>query len=221
MIENLTYEYVHGTKVYLYQRKDMFRMNSDTALLANFMKVLEGETLLDIGTNNGALLAVAQTYHPSFLYGIDIQEEAIEVARYNMQELGISNCTLMVGDVCTTPLPKVDVIVCNPPYFKVDEDSNLNTSKALAMARHETYLTLDALCLKVSSLLEEKGRFYMVHRAARLSDIVVTLRKYHLEVRNLQFVYDEAKDEAISVLVEAIKDGKSNTHVLTPKTIER
>lgn len=39
MDKNLTYEYLHGTDIYLYQRRDMFRMNTDTALLAEFMKI--------------------------------------------------------------------------------------------------------------------------------------------------------------------------------------
>ena len=46
----MTYDYLPGTQIYLHQRKDMFRMNTDTALLGNFMKVKEDESVLDIGT---------------------------------------------------------------------------------------------------------------------------------------------------------------------------
>ena len=56
----------------------------------------------------------------------------------------------------------------------------------------------------------------MVHRSDRLIDIVTTLRTYRLETRSIQFVYDENKKEAISVLIEAIKDGKPNCHILKP-----
>ena len=55
-MENYTYDYINGTDIYLYQHKKMFRINTDTALLAQFMKVKKGERVLDIGTNNGALL---------------------------------------------------------------------------------------------------------------------------------------------------------------------
>mgnify|MGYP000019521426 FL=1 len=54
----------------------MFRMNSDTALLANFMKIKRNDRVLDIGTNNGALLAVANSFAPSCLIGIDIQKSS-------------------------------------------------------------------------------------------------------------------------------------------------
>lgn len=221
MEKDWSYDYVHGTDVYVYQRRDMFRMNTDTSLLATFMRIEEGERVLDIGTNNGALLAVAHTFQPSYLYGVDIQEEAIALAAYNMNHLHIDNVSLYCEDVCTCKLPKMDVIICNPPYFKVEDTSALNASIMLRKARHEQYLTLPALCAKVSSLLEEKGRFYMVHRASRLVDIIHELRAQRLEVRTLEFVYDEAKEEAVSVLVEAIKDGKANCHVRPPKMITR
>ena len=83
-MENYTYDYINGTDIYLFQHKKMFRINTDTALLAQFMKVKKGERVLDIGTNNGALLLAAHRYAPSYLYGIDIQPEAIAVAEKNM-----------------------------------------------------------------------------------------------------------------------------------------
>ena len=59
MKDNFTYDYLHGTDIYLHQRKDMFRINTDTALLAQFMDIRKDEIVLDIGTNNGALLLAA------------------------------------------------------------------------------------------------------------------------------------------------------------------
>lgn len=220
-MENYTYDYINGTDIYLYQHKKMFRINTDTALLAQFMKVKKGERVLDIGTNNGALLLAAHRYAPSYLYGIDIQPEAIAVAEKNMKHHHITNVVLMAQDICDAALEKVDVIVCNPPYFKVDQESNLNESQSLQMARHERFLTLRTLCQRVSELLDEKGRFYMVHRASRISEIAYTLKQHRLEIRTLQFVYDANREEAVSVLVEAVKDGRVNAHVLLPQIIER
>lgn len=219
--QGYSYDYIHGTTIYIYQKKDMFRINTDTSLLAHFMRVEEGETVLDIGTNNGALLAVAGQYHPNKLIGIEIQEEAAQLAKYNMQHLGLRQAEIRCGDVSTMTMPKVDVVVCNPPYFKTDETSNRNESKQLAIARHEVYLDLETLAKKVSEALDEKGRFYVVHRANRIVEIASVLRANRLAIRSLQFVYDEAKKEAISVLIEAIKDGKENTHVLLPQWIQR
>ena len=75
---NMTYDYLPGTDIYLHQRKDMFRMNTDTALLGYFMKVKENECVMDIGTNNGALLLYASMYTQGKLIGVDVQKEACE-----------------------------------------------------------------------------------------------------------------------------------------------
>lgn len=61
----------------------------------------------------------------------------------------------------------------------------------------------------------------MVHRASRISEIAYTLKQHRLEIRTLQFVYDVNREEAVSVLVEAVKDGKVNAHVLLPQIIQR
>lgn len=220
-MDTYSYDYLHGTDIYLFQRKDMFRINTDTALLAEFMVIKKDERVLDIGTNNGALLLAAARYKPSRMYGIDIQQEAIALANYNMQHHHLHNVELISGDVRTTPLEKVDVIVCNPPYFKVDENSHLNESEALRMARHETYLKLADLCNRISCLLDEKGRCYMVHRANRIAEIISLCCTYRLAIRTLQFVYDQQKDEAVSVLIEMVKDGKVNTHVRLPIYLDR
>lgn len=218
--ENYTYDYIHGTDVYLYQRKDMFRTNTDTALLAHFMNIQKGDQVLDIGTNNGALLMAASRKGASRLIGVEIQKEAVKLAQYN---LGQQPCDfeIMHGDVCQLKLPKVDVVVCNPPYFKVSENSNLNDSSALATARHERFLTLPQLAMKMSEALNEKGRGYLVHRASRIAEIITVFMNERLQVRSLQFIYDEAKEEAVSVLLEVVKDGNVNCHVLPPQNISR
>ena len=96
--KELTYDYIAGTDIHLWQRKDMFRINTDTAQLARFMKIRKGERVLDVGTNNGALLLAAAADEPSFLCGVDIQEEACELARFNMQEHGITNAEIRCED---------------------------------------------------------------------------------------------------------------------------
>lgn len=216
-----TYDYIHGTDIYLYQRKDMFRTNTDTALLAQFMQIHEGDRVLDIGTNNGALLLAASKYHPSFLFGIEIQEEAVKLAQYNMIYHQIYNYEIMCGDVCEMALPKVHVVVCNPPYFKMHEQSNVNVSHSLKTARHEVFLPLHVLAEKMGGALDTKGRAYIVHRANRIGDILATFQQARLQVRTLQFVYDQNKTEAISVLIEFVKDGNVNCHVLPPQIITR
>lgn len=220
-MDNKTLDYLPGTNIYLYQRKDMFRMNTDTALLGHFMNIHPQEKVLDIGTNNGALLLYANQFQPGFLYGIDIQKDACQLAEENMKYHHITHAEIIHGDIQSMNLEKVDVIVCNPPYFKMSENSNVNENESLRYARHEVYLSLQKLLPCVQRLLLENGRFYLIHRSDRIADIICGLRDINMEVKQIQFVYDENKNTARSVLIEAIKQGKSHCNVLKPQIITR
>lgn len=215
-----TLDYLPNTQIYLHQRKDMFRMNTDTALLGQFMKINKDEVVLDIGTNNAALLLYASQFSPSLLIGLDVQPDACELAIENLEYNHITNYEIHCCDIKDYQR-KVNVIICNPPYFKTNGDNQVNESMALRIARHECYLTLDVLCERASTCLDDKGRFYMVHRCDRIVEIVECLKKYHLEIKTLQFVRDEEKENAHGVLIEAIKQASTHCTVLKEKIVTR
>ncbi|NBK97068.1 MAG: methyltransferase domain-containing protein [Erysipelotrichia bacterium] len=213
--KELTLDYIHGTNTYVYQRKDMFKVNSDTAQLARFMRIKKGERVLDVGTNNGALLLHAAQFLPSYLCGVDIQKEACELALYNMEKNNIRHVDIVCCDFKQFKQSGFDVVLCNPPYFSSDHHRQPQMSMR-SIARHEYFLAIEPLMQNVAYVLKEGGRLYMVHRANRISDIVELSRKYKLEIKTLQFVYDTKKSAAIAVLVEAIKGAGNDCRVLEP-----
>jgi len=213
------YNYLHGSEIYMYQRKDMFRNNTDTYYLWKFSKVNDYETLLDIGCNNGALLL----YHKDNakkLIGVDIQKEAITLANENLNLNNVENFELHCMNIDDYHGEKVDVIVCNPPYFELN-NSNIKENEFLAIARHEKYLPFANLCNNFYRLLKENGRIYLVHRACELNRLMANLNQVGLRCKSIQFVYDENKDEAISVLMEIVKSSKVKCKVLKAITIKR
>ena len=217
----MTYDYLPGTQIYLHQRKDMFRMNTDTALLGNFMKVKEDETVLDIGTNNGALLLYASQYTKAKLIGIDIQQEACDLATQNLKDQSIEDFEVICSDIADVQIEPVDVIVCNPPYFRVNNNQQLNENEYKRIARHECYLTMDVLCKSVNRLLKEKGRFYLVHRADRLVDLCVELRNAELEIKTIQMIRDCENEDAHGILIEVVKQGKPHCIVKSEHIVKR
>ena len=176
----LSFDYLPGTDIYLYQRRDMFRMNTDTALLGHFMRVKENDTVLDIGCNNGALLLYASQYTKGKLIGVDIQKEACELAEKNLAYHKLTNSMICCADAAAFQCEPCDVVVCNPPYFRVTHEDQLNESLAKRIARHETNLDFETLAAKVRQCLKENGRFYLVHRCDRLTDLLCGLRKGEL-----------------------------------------
>ena len=220
MKDNFTYDYLHGTDIYLHQRKDMFRINTDTALLAQFMEIHKDEIVLDIGTNNGALLLAAAKKGAKSLIGIEIQKDACELARHNLSTCGVPY-EVIEGDVSYMKMPYAHCVICNPPYFPTPPSGNRNQNEALCIARHEKYLSFETLCEKASQALQTKGRFYLVHRSDRLGELISILYQHRFCLSKIQFVYDPSHDCSTVVLIEAIKDGKRKTQVLPMKMIER
>lgn len=106
-----------------------------------------------------------------------------------------------------------DVIVCNPPYFKGDL---VNKNSLLKNQRHQLSLSLCELMLHVKRLLKSNGRFYLVHRASYLNDICTELVKHKMRIKTLQFLYDDHKDRAISVLMEIVFSETIEINVLKP-----
>lgn len=204
-IENLSKDYLPGTEITIYQDPWMFRMNTDTHLLGMFMKVNKGETVLDIGVNNGALLLYANQFEPALMIGVDIQERACVLAEYNLHMHNISNAEIICADIRDFKYSPVDVIVCNPPYFSEVDAVPENSRK---IARNELYLPLDGLFKAFNSLLKDKGRCYMVHRVNRLNEIYRELLPNKLNIREMTMIFDETHDHAHGVLLEIVKGKK-------------
>ena len=207
--KDLTFNYLNGTEIYLYQREDMFRINTDTALLGNFLEVHPNEIVLDIGTNNGALLLYASQYEYGKLIGVDIVPDAIDLAKKNLEFNEIENYELHCARVQDLELMQVDVIVCNPPYFQTS--NNMSANPMMQVAKHETNLPLADLFEIVQKLLKPNGRFYMVQRYSRLMDILDEVIERGLGVVEIRKVVDSRTNKPTSVLLHISKNEQQHT----------
>lgn len=182
----------------IFQRDDMFKLNTDTFLLGEFFDFYNNESLLDIGVNNGALLLYASLKAKGKLIGIDIFDEALELCKKNLEfhniEATLINCNASnyIGE-------KVDVIVSNPPFFKKD-GSTPSKSIFIDYARREALLSLDHLFVTVKNNLKQNGRFYLVHRADRKEEIIINAKKHGLSPCKIVNVYDKRINKYVTCL---------------------
>jgi SAM-dependent methyltransferase len=77
----------------------------------------EGEAVLDLGSGGGldAFLSARRVGSTGKVYGLDMTDEMLDLARRNQAEAGIENVEFLKGEIEAIPLPddSVDVIISN------------------------------------------------------------------------------------------------------------
>jgi len=209
----------------LIQNKKSFCFGVDAVLLSDFVQVKKDEIALDLGTGTGILpiLLSAKTKGDKF-HALEIQKESADLARRNVEINKLSDrITITEGDIKNAesfyPLSSFDVVLTNPPYMKAGAGI-LNDFTPKAIAKHEILVSLYDIISKSAKLLKPQGRFYMIHRPKRLTDIFRTLSEFRLEVKHIQFVHSSADKEAALVMLEAIRGGNEGLKVLPPNVID-
>ena len=202
------------------QRKDMFNFSLDTVLLANFCTITKDvKKIVDFGTNNAAIPLILSRRTNKPIIGVEIQKEAVELAKKNITLNNLDNQIEIVhSDIkeFVNDSIKVGLVVCNPPFFKVDEDSNLNDNEFLTIARHEIKINLEEIIKSAAKILDNRGKFAMVHRPQRMIEILNLMQKYDIEPKRIKFVYPKYNKESHILLVEGIYKGKKGLKIEPP-----
>ena len=202
------------------QRKDMFNFSLDTVLLSQFCTINKDvKNIVDFGTNNAAIPLLLSKRTLKKIIGIEIQDEAVDLARRNVEMNDLNDQIEIVhGDIkdVVKELPKAQLIVCNPPFFEVGENSNLNDNEYLTIARHEIKIDLEGIISAAAYLLDNKGRFAIVHRPDRMIDILNIMQKYDIEPKRIRFVYPKMNRDSHVLLVEGMYKGKKGLKIEPP-----
>ncbi|HJA13386.1 MAG TPA: tRNA1(Val) (adenine(37)-N6)-methyltransferase [Candidatus Mediterraneibacter merdipullorum] len=208
----------------LIQNPNGFCFGVDAVFLSDFARVKPGETVLDMGTGNGIIpiLLTAKTEGKKFT-GLEIQPDTADMARRSVAYNGLEDrVEIVTGDIREAAelfRPAFfDVITVNPPYM-ISEHGMRNPDDVKAAARHEVLCTLDDILRESMRLLQDKGRFYMVHRPFRLAEIMIKMNHYKIEPKRIQFIHPYIDREPVLVLVEGVRGAKSRVTVEPPVVI--
>lgn len=189
-----------------------FCYGMDSVLLADFAKELKkGSKVVDLGTGTGiiGILLCAKTELEKII-GIEVQQEVYDMATRSIELNQLQNRFELIHKNIKEikeilPEGKMDVVVSNPPYKKLQTGIQNENEKKL-ISRHEVLATLEDFIKAANYVLKDKGFFYMVHRPDRLVDIIELLRKYKLEPKTLKLVYPYIGKQPNLVLIKAIKN---------------
>ena len=210
----------YGLKIY--QDNEKFKFSLDSILLAEFVEIKPNvSSIADFCTGNAPVPLILSTKTDAKIYGFEIQDNIYKLARCSVMENGLENQISIynanINEALEYLLPEsVDIVTCNPPYFKYNKSSLVNLDKEKAIARHEITTTLEDIIVMSKYVLKNKGKLYMVHRCDRLEEIIGCLRKYNFAIKKLQFIYAGNNKDAIMVLVKATKNGNVGSLKVLP-----
>lgn len=215
---------LHRNGYMIIQDPKRFCFGIDAVILSGFAEVKKGERVIDLCTGTGVIpiLLEAKTEGGHFT-GLEIQPESAEMAVRSVLLNNLQDkVTIDQGDVKNTEAlyraSSFDVVTVNPPYMN-DGGGLKNGYSPKTIARHEVLCSLEDVISASARLLAPQGRLYMVHRPHRMTDIMVTLRKYRLEPKRLRFVHSFADREPVMVLIEAVSNGRPMVKVMPPLVV--
>lgn len=203
-----------GGRLWLYYDDGLFKPGTDSFLLGAFARPKKGDRVCDLGAGTGLLGLLLLARQPALtLFHVERQPRALALAEKSFAASGLSDrCRLCPGDLRRRQtLPEagsMDYVLCNPPYFPPDRGRPAR-EEALRAARTEEGFSLEDAAEAAKYLLRWGGRFALVHRAERLTDVLTVLRAHALEPKRLRMVQHNAATAPSLVLVEAVRGGGS------------
>ena len=206
----------------IYQDSDWFSFSLDSVLLPNFVTLNKNiDIVMDLCCGNAPIPLILSTKTKAKIIGVELQKDVYELAKdsvsFNKLEDRIELLNMNVKDLKNIyNSDSIDVITCNPPYFKYLESSNINEDIHKVIARHEKEINLEEIVDIAHYLLKNNGSLALVHRTDRLIEIITLFKKYGLEVKKLRFIYPNEDSESNMILVEGRKNGNTGLKVLPP-----
>jgi len=209
-MNNLSLEnFENGVKIYQYE--NLYKFTSDAIRLAKFCNIKHSDNVLDMCAGCGVVGFYAYSINScNKIYFNEIQPRFCELIEKNIA-LNLLNDKAVVlckdlNELSINDFEKpLDVILCNPPYFKVN--GKIKNDESIAMCRHEIKTNLTQVVSKAGSLIKNMGRFYLVIPADRLCECITELNKFKFEPKQIKMFY--TKDKASICVIESVKGAKS------------
>ncbi len=215
-----------GGGLKIIQSRNYYRFSEDSVLLADFVDLNPGDSLLDIGTGSGILpLLLIQRERSLNIIGIEIQQELASMAQRSIKYNNLEKSIRIVhGDLREAgkllPRTRWDKVITNPPYFQVNE-GRISPRKNIAIARHEINCTLADIIRTAGLLLKAKGSFYVVYRYHRLSELLTLCQENCLYPYQLQPISAHKNKPPHLVLLKCLHQEEVNLVELPTSYLNR
>ncbi len=203
------------------QAETVFRLGSDSVLLAHFASGIRAKRALDLGCGSG-VIALSLAFQNKNLHvdAIDISEAAVKLTAQNAAVNGLSDrISAVCGDIRRhrelLGAGGYDLVVTNPPYFAASRGKAAG-SPEMALARGECACGLSDILQAAAYLVRWGGSFAAVYRPERLSELLCNMTAVGIEPKRLRMVQYKAGSEPNMVLVEGRRGGRTGLKIEPP-----
>lgn len=195
----------------IHQDRAAMKVTTDGCLFGAWVadqeqKLTTGNTtdtqLLDIGTGTGLLSLMIAQQCPYRITALDIDAAAAAQAMANIAASPWADrIAVLQQDIKAWQPPRLfDCIVCNPPFYENEWQSE-QTSRN--MAHHSSHLTLQELMQAIDSLLLPDGRLYLLLPFKRWSAAQILLKENGWHLHQLLFARQTPRHQPFRVMIQA------------------
>ena len=203
---------------YDFNQDDRFiKANTDTAFLGMFLDKMISKSVLDIGTNTGALLLYAHYHGAKKFTGVDIHEDALKVAEINLKRY-TDNYELYCSRIQDFNHEPFDVVICNPPFFEMN---NVTEDKYFKEAMFEESLPMEDMFKALRKFMKDNGEAYILYQADRFLQLLDMCKKYKLKIMKMQFIHDINSKHALRVMMKLKIGPMSKLKIYEPVMIDK
>lgn len=203
------------------QNNEGYRYSIEPFLLADFVHLQAGNSVLDVGTGCGVIPILLTQREPDIkVTAVEVQESLHTLAVKNMRNNKLADRVQSIhGDFLqvapTLEKQTFDLAISNPPYRKANTGRK-NPNEEKAIARHEISLNLVSILELSAPLLKPGGKIALAYPPLRLNETLSEMKTWGLTPSRLRFVHGNRKAEAKIFLVEGIKGSRPDCVVEAP-----
>lgn len=196
------------------QKKAGYRFSMDAVLLAYFAQAGPEDRLLDLGCGCGVVsLLIAGRAQGIRITALELQESLADLTRRNIALNGLDDRITLIrqdlrkAEVFYTGNEPFTLVTANPPFYRRGEGKVSQDSES-EIARHEVCADLADYIQCAARNLGPNGRLAMIHRAARIQEIMALSMQQGLIVARICFVHPRNGEKASLVLTESVKKNR-------------
>lgn len=185
-----------------------FPLSTDSMVLADFVRLRKGMSVLDLGSGAGTLGVLLCGKHPDCtVTGVELDPGAHNAALENIGRNGLEHRLHSIcGDLRTVNRlflsGSFHCCVSNPPYFTGGPAS------ATPLARRDDCCSPEELFHAAAWALRWGGDFYLVHKPERLAQLCGCAVKEGLEPKQLCLVRHRSDGPISLILLQCRKGAK-------------